>query len=180
MLSRMIRGSTVWPSSRVLRTSLPEMNTGFLVFSFISLYMLMQFARAFLDLPRTHRLLDRAFQAGIVANLAGLAALVFLPVGHLYAFTQLVAVAVALLLWGAARGLCLLLAACRSSLVASRFKSKSVSAFRPSHFSLNGQREVTKRNPPRVRAPCASCTRGSLRCSPDQGRCATRGFSPSA
>ena len=66
----------------------------------------------------------------------------------------LIAVAVALLLWGAARGLCLLLAACRSSLVASRFKSKSVSAFRPSHFFLSAQKEVTKKEgTPRPRRP---------------------------
>ncbi len=40
--------------------------------------------------------------------------------------------------------------------------------------SLNGQREVTKRNPPRVRAGRASGAPGTLRCSRSAGRCATR------
>ena len=73
---------------------------------------------------------------------------------------------------------CLLLVACCLLLVACcllpREQEQKRFGLRPSHFSLNCHREVTKRKPPRVRAPCASCTRGPLRCSPDQGRCATR------
>ena len=57
------------------------------------------------------------------------------------------------------------LVACRLSLVAGRFRSNSVSAWRPSHFFLSAQKEVTKKDAPHFRAPGASCTRGSLRCS---------------
>ena len=39
---------------------------------------------------------------------------------------------------------------------------------------MDGQREVTKRKPPRVRAGRASGAPGSLRCSRSAGRCATR------
>jgi hypothetical protein len=81
------------------------MNTGFLVFVFISMHAQAQFTRKFLNLKQEWRFLDRAFQIFIVFNALALVAVFFAPDRMLFPTSQRLAFVIAMLCSIAAMGL---------------------------------------------------------------------------